>query len=87
MKRVPPKFQAIAELLRRQQQQQQLKQQLQFEQKEQHQLQDLLQEQNDRQSEMPLALPNEFNNVKSIILDRVAPYYPFNSSNEILFNN
>lgn len=77
-KRMSSKIHSIAELLRRQEQQQ-LQQQLQFEQEEQRQLQDY--------NAIPSTLPNEFNNIKSVLLDRIAPYYPFNSSNEIIFNN
>lgn len=86
-KRVPPRIHSIAELLRQQEQQQQLQEQLQLEQEEQRQLQDLLQRQHERHA-MPLTFPNEYNNVKSILYDRIAPYYPFNNtSNEIVFNN
>lgn len=87
-KRVPSKIRTIAELLRQQEQQQQLQQQLQFEQEEQRQLQDLLQRQSERHP-IPLALQNDLNNNgKSILFDRIAPYYPFNNnSNEIIFSN
>lgn len=86
-KRAQSRIRSIAELLRQQEQQQQ--QQLQLEQDEQRQLQDLLQRQNERHVIPMTSLPAEFNNnVKSILFDRIAPYYPFNNtSNEIIFNN
>lgn len=91
IKRVPSKIHSIAEFLRQQEQQQRQlqlqQQQLQLEQEEQRQLQDLLQQQSERHA-LPLSipLPNEFNNVKSVILDRLTPY-PFNNSSELIFNN
>lgn len=90
MKRVPTNIHSIAELLRQQEQEQQQQQQLQqfqFEQEEQRQLQDLLQQQSERHAAVPLPLSSEFNNLKSILIDRATPYYPFNNSNEIIFNN